>query len=43
MHYLVDKGGFDPHRVACEAYGEFQPLDPQNKTRNRRVEIVIAQ
>ncbi|HLF94172.1 MAG TPA: OmpA family protein [Planctomycetota bacterium] len=43
MHYLVDKGGFDPHRVVCEAYGEFQPLDPRIKSKNRRVEIVIAQ
>ncbi len=43
MHYLVDKGGFDPHRVVCEAYGEYQPLDPRNKSKNRRVEIVLAQ
>jgi len=42
MHYLVEKGGFDPHRVVCEAYGEYQPLDPKVKSKNRRVEIVIA-
>lgn len=42
MHYLVEKGRIDPHRVACEAYGEFHPQDPQNKSKNRRVEIVIA-
>jgi flagellar motor protein MotB len=42
MHYLVDKGGFDPRRVVCEAFGEFQPQDPADKARNRRVEIVIA-
>ena len=42
MHFLVDKGGFDPRRVVCEAYGEYQPLDPKIKSKNRRVEIVIA-
>ena len=42
MHYLIEKGGFDPHRIVCEAYGEFQPVDPKVKSRNRRVEIVIA-
>jgi flagellar motor protein MotB len=42
MHYLIEKGGFDPRRIVCEAYGEFQPVDPKVKSRNRRVEIVIA-
>jgi chemotaxis protein MotB len=42
MHYLVEKGGLDPHHVVCEAYGEYQPLDPTKKAKNRRVEIVIA-
>jgi flagellar motor protein MotB len=42
MHFLIEKGGLDPRRVVCEAYGEFQPLDPKNKSKNRRVEIVIA-
>jgi chemotaxis protein MotB len=42
MHYLTEKGGFDPHRMVCEAYGEFQPLDPRVKSKNRRVEIVIS-
>lgn len=42
MHYLIDKGGIDPHRVVCESYGEYHPADSGNKSRNRRVEIVIA-
>ncbi len=42
MHYLVEKGGFDPRRVVCEAHGEYQPQDPADKSKNRRVEIVIA-
>jgi flagellar motor protein MotB len=42
VHWMVDKGQFDPHRVVCEAHGEFHPVDPANKSKNRRVEIVIA-
>ena len=36
------KGGFDPHRMAADCYGEFQPQDAHDKSKNRRVEIVIA-
>lgn len=43
MHHLVERGGFDPRRVVCEAWGEFHPKDARNKSRNRRVEIVIAE
>jgi chemotaxis protein MotB len=42
MHFLVEKGKFDPQRVVCEAYGEYHPQDPGNKSKNRRVEIVIG-
>ena len=42
VHHLVEKGGFDPKRVVCEAHGEFHPAHPSNKAKNRRVEIVIA-
>ena len=42
MHFLISKGGFDPKRVVCESYGHYHPKDPGNKSRNRRVEIVIA-
>lgn len=42
VHYLVEKGRFDPRKVVCEAFGEFHPQDPSNKSKNRRVEIVIA-
>ncbi len=41
-HLLVEKGGFDASRIVCESYGEHRPQDPANKSRNRRVEIVIA-
>lgn len=42
VHWLVEKGRFDPTRVIAEAHGEFHPADPANKSKNRRVEIVIA-
>ena len=42
VHWLVEKGRFDPTQVIAEAHGEFHPADPANKSKNRRVEIVIA-
>ncbi|HZE97494.1 MAG TPA: flagellar motor protein MotB [Planctomycetota bacterium] len=42
MHFLVDKGQVDPHQLVCEAYGEYQPQNPGDKSKNRRVEIVLA-
>jgi chemotaxis protein MotB len=42
VHWLVEKGRLDPHLVVAEAHGEFHPIDPANKSKNRRVEIVIA-
>lgn len=42
MHHLVDKGKLDPRRVVCESFGEHHPQDPANKSKNRRVEIVVA-
>ncbi|MBI2901173.1 MAG: OmpA family protein [Planctomycetes bacterium] len=41
-HYLVDRGGVDPHRIVCETFGANLPRDSKNKAKNRRVEIVIA-
>lgn len=42
MHFLVEKGQVDPRHVVCEAYGEFQPQNSGDKSKNRRVEIVLA-
>jgi flagellar motor protein MotB len=41
VHYLIDKGGFDPKRLAVDCYGDTQPIDPKVKSKNRRVEIVV--
>jgi flagellar motor protein MotB len=42
MHFITEKGQVDPHHVVCEAYGEYQPQTPGDKSKNRRVEIVLA-
>lgn len=33
--------GVDPESLSVAGYGEFQPVDPADKARNRRVEIVL--
>jgi flagellar motor protein MotB len=42
MHFLAEKGSVDQHRMVCEAFGDSQPLSSTDKSKNRRVEIVIA-
>ena len=45
VHYLVDEGKINPKRLSANGYGEYHPVAlndiPQNKQKNRRVEIVI--
>lgn len=45
LHYLVDECKIRPQRLSANGYGEFRPVapndSPENKERNRRVEIVI--
>jgi len=41
LHFMIDKG-MDPKMLACDCYGEYQPQDPKNKAKNRRVEIVMS-
>ena len=42
VHYLVDKAGFDAKKLSADCFGDTQPLDPRNKAKNRRVEIVVT-
>jgi len=42
VHHLVEKGHVDSHRLVCEAFAENQPQSPSDKSKNRRVEIVIG-
>jgi chemotaxis protein MotB len=41
VHFMIDKG-MDPKQLACDCYGEYQPQDAKNKSKNRRMEIVIS-
>ena len=45
LHYLVDECKVRPQRLSANGYGEFRPVapndSPENKQKNRRVEIVI--
>jgi len=45
LHYLSDKGGVRPERLAAIGYGEYRPVasndDKIGRQKNRRVEIVI--
>jgi flagellar motor protein MotB len=42
VHYLVEKGHVDSHRLVCEAFADNQPQSTNDKSKNRRVEIVIG-
>jgi chemotaxis protein MotB len=42
VHYLVEKGHVDQHRLVCEAFADNQPQSTNDKSKNRRVEIVIG-
>lgn len=43
--YLIDQHGINPERVSVVGYAEYRPLvsntTPENRSRNRRVDIVI--
>ncbi|MDI6758393.1 MAG: flagellar motor protein MotB [Candidatus Omnitrophota bacterium] len=45
VHYLADECKVQPQRLSANGYGEYHPValndTPQNKQKNRRVEIVI--
>ncbi len=45
LHYMIDKAGVDPQRLAAIGHGEYKPVasndTAEGKQKNRRVEIVI--
>ena len=46
VKYFADAGNINPQRLSAVGYGETRPLvpnnSPANRTKNRRVEIVLA-
>jgi chemotaxis protein MotB len=46
VKYFAESGKIDPQRLSADGYGETRPLvpndSPANRTRNRRVEIVLV-
>jgi len=46
VKYFAESGKIDPQRLSAAGYGETRPLvpndSPANRTRNRRVEIVLV-
>jgi chemotaxis protein MotB len=44
VRYLIEKEGLEPRRLSAAGYASYRPryaLIPENRSRNRRVEIVI--
>ena len=42
VRILQDNGRIDPVRITAAGRGEFLPLDPGDKARNRRIEIILS-
>jgi chemotaxis protein MotB len=42
VKYLIE-AGIDPKRLAATGFGEFQPLDPFDRDRNRRIEFKLTE
>jgi chemotaxis protein MotB len=47
IRFLIERVEFDPRRLSAAGYGEFHPRvandSPENRARNRRVDIVILE
>jgi chemotaxis protein MotB len=47
IRFLIERVGLDPRRLSAAGYGEFHPRvandTPENRARNRRVDIVILE
>ncbi|MBT8494388.1 MAG: OmpA family protein [Deltaproteobacteria bacterium] len=42
VRYFHDTAGIEPERLSSISHGEFRPLSRTDKTRNRRIDIVLA-
>jgi chemotaxis protein MotB len=45
VQWLIEQGGLAPTRLSAAGYGEYRPKlpndTPENRARNRRVDIVV--
>ena len=45
VQFIVEKGNFSPDKISAAGYAEYRPLipntSPENRARNRRIEIII--
>jgi chemotaxis protein MotB len=42
LEIISDQPGVDPSVLTASGRGEFHPVDPQDKSRNRRIEVILA-
>ena len=42
VNILLANPGVDPSMLAASGRGEFHPVDPQDKAKNRRIEVILA-
>ena len=42
VHILLENGGVDPSMLSASGRSEFHPVDPSNKSKNRRIEVILA-
>jgi chemotaxis protein MotB len=42
VRILLESAKIDPVRITAAGKGEFQPADPNDKAKNRRIEIILA-
>ena len=42
LDIIMGQPGVDPSVLTASGRGEFHPIDPENKSKNRRIEIILA-
>ena len=42
VNILLSNPGVDPSMLAASGRGEFHPVDPEDKAKNRRIEVILA-
>lgn len=47
VRYLIENKNINPNRISLKGYGEFNPIvpndTPENKAKNRRVDILVVE